>query len=89
MNLGEKVSICSEHYQKWKTTALNSLDREEAKKAMERAFFWLELQSAFITLHAIELTAGRDKEKREKILAAKAKLSKRLVEYAKEILSEL
>jgi hypothetical protein len=65
------------------------LDRDEAKKAMERAFFWLELQSAFITLRAVELTAGNDEEKREKILTAKAKLSRRLIEYAKEILNEL
>jgi hypothetical protein len=89
MNLKQQIDICSEHYQKWKSTALNSLDRDEAKKAMERAFFWLELQSAFITLHAIELTVGNDKEKKEKILVAKTKLSKKLVEYAKEILSEL
>jgi hypothetical protein len=89
MNLKQQIDICSEHYQKWKSTALNSLDRDEAKKAMERAFFWLELQSAFITLHAIELTVGNDKEKKEKILVAKTKLSKKLVEYAKEILNEL
>jgi hypothetical protein len=89
MDLRQQIDMCSEHYQKWKSAALNSLDRDEAKKAMERAFFWLELQSAFITLRAVELTTGNDEEKREKILTAKAKLSRRLIEYAKEILNEL
>jgi hypothetical protein len=89
MNLLEQIDICSEHYQKWKSIALNSLDRNEATKAMQRAFFWLELQAAFITLHAIELVAGNDKEKKERILEAKTKLSRKLVEYAKEILNEL
>lgn len=89
MNFGEQIEVCSEHYQRWKSIALNSLDRKESKKAMERAFFWLELQSAFTTLRALELTVGNDKEKMEKLMKAKACLCKKLIEYAKEILGEL
>jgi hypothetical protein len=89
MNLGEQLSICSEHYQKWKSVALNSFNKVETRKALDRAFFWLELQSAFIALHAVERTGGNNEETRRKLFTAKANLSKKLAEYAKEILSEL
>ena len=56
---------------------------------MKRAFFWLELQTAFITLFAIEKTNGNDSKAELKLISAKANLSKKLAEYAKEILNEL
>jgi len=54
-----------------------------------RAFFWLELQTAFIALFAIEKTNGDDPKAELKLISAKANVSKKLAEYAKEILNEL
>lgn len=85
MNLNQRLAVCAEHYKKWKNLALATRN----PKALERAFFWLELHSAFIILHAIEQVGKNDREIVKKLIAAKANLSKRLAEYAKEILSEL
>jgi len=87
MDITEKIDICSENYQKWKSIAL-STSGEETKKALERAFFWLEMQSAFIALHSIERTADTE-EARRKVLQAKIRLSRKLSDYAKELLDEL
>jgi phage-related protein len=89
MDLAQQINICSEHYQKWKDTAIRSTDKAETRKALERAFFWAELQSAFIVLHALERVAGNDKNAQRKLLIAKSNLSKKLMDYAKEILNEI
>jgi hypothetical protein len=83
MTIESQIAICSENYQRWKQVALGG-----DAKAMERAFFWLELQTAFITLHAIEQT-HQDRESKQKLISAKANLSKKLADYADEILSEI
>ena len=84
-----QMSMCSQHYQKWKNLALNTKSLAESRKCMEKAFFWLELQTAFFTLFTIERTEKRSPDTEMKIMTAKANLSKRLAEYAKEILNEL
>lgn len=89
MSVESQVALCSQHYEKWKNQALISRDMDEARKALDRAFFWLELQTAFIALHAVEQARGEDKEVKRKLIQAKANLSKRLAEYAKEILDEI
>lgn len=89
MPLQEQMSLCSQHYQKWKSLALSTNNLEESRKCLEKAFFWLELQSAFIALFAIEKTGGNDPKTELKLITAKASLSKRLAEYAKEIIDEL
>jgi phage-related protein len=67
--------------------ALTSNDIK-ARQAMERAFFWLELQTAFIALHALEQSRNDIKTKR-KLIIAKTNLSKKLAEYANETLREI
>ena len=89
MSLGQQISLCSEHYERWKNYALSATSTEESRKALKRAFFWLEVQSAFIILHAVDQTEGNDPQTKEKLIIAKANLSKRLADYAEEILSEL
>ena len=85
MDIRDQIAICLENYNRWKQKALASGSR----KAFEKAFFWLEVQTAFVMLHAIETTAPKDKETLEKLIQAKANLAKRLVEYAKETLQDL
>jgi hypothetical protein len=56
---------------------------------MEKAFFWLELQAAFVALFAIEQTKGKEPKVKRQLVIAKTNLSKRLADYASEILNEL
>lgn len=89
MSIGNQVELCSQHFNKWRDVALTTFDKALEKKAIERAFFWLELQAAFVVLWAIEQTKGKDPQTKMKLIAAKANLSKKLADYAKEILNEL
>lgn len=89
MSLKRQLCLCTEHYKKWKSLALSANSLGESRKCLKRAFFWLELQTAFITLFAIEKTNGNDSKAELKLISAKANLSKKLAEYAKEILNEL
>ena len=89
MPIETQIATCSEHYQMWKDKALFTNDISEARKAVERAFFWMELRSAFLFLLAIEKTKGTDSETREKLIKAKINLSRKLSEYAQELLNEI
>ena len=89
MAIEDQIALCSEHFSKWKSMALSAEDANEAKRCMEKAFFWLELQSAFIALNAVEQTRGSDAQVKEKILHAKSNLTRKLVDYADETLKEL
>lgn len=89
MPIQEQIELCTTHYQKWKSLALSVRSTGESKVALERAFFWLELQTAFITLFTMEKLQGNSPEVKLRIIAAKANLSKRLADYADSILNEL
>lgn len=89
MTLEHQLSLCTNHYKKWKGLALAADSLTESRKCLDRAFFWLELQTAFIALFAIEKTNGDDPKAELKLISAKANVSKKLAEYAKEILNEL
>ena len=87
MSIKDQVALCSEHYKRWKDIALTT-EGDRAKNAMKKAFFWLELQTAFIALHALEQTRKDVKAKRMLIIA-KTNLTKKLAEYANDILNEI
>ncbi|MEM5829607.1 MAG: hypothetical protein QW040_02815 [Candidatus Aenigmatarchaeota archaeon] len=89
MDFKEEISMCVENYEKWKALALSTPKKDESKKFLEKAFFWLELHSAFITLFAAEQIKGGDPLFKRKLLLAKARLSKKLVEYAEKVLNEI
>jgi hypothetical protein len=89
MEIEDQISLCSQYYQRWKSLALSSRNLNDAKRFLEKAFFWLELQSAFITLFAAEQSKGKDPNFKKKILLAKVKLSKKLAEYAENVLNEI
>jgi hypothetical protein len=81
--------MCSQRYQKWKDFALSAGSIEESKRYLQKAFFWLELQTAFVTLFVIEKTKGNDPDIKKKLFTAKVNLSKRLTEYVEEVIKEL
>jgi hypothetical protein len=89
MDIREEISLCSQNYERWKTLALSAQNKEESKRFLEKAFFWLELKSAFITLFAAEQTKGNDPIFKRKLILAKTRLSKKLAEYAEKILKEI
>jgi len=89
MSLESQVSVCSQHYQKWKTMALTAKSMQEAERYLDKAFFWLELQTAFITLFAAEQANGENAEIKQKIINAKANLTKKLANYCDQTLKEL
>lgn len=88
MTVDTQIATCTEHYQMWKDKALFTNDIYFAKKAIERAFFWMELRSAFMFLYMIEQTKN-DSETKQKLIKAKLNLSKKLSEYLRERLKEI
>jgi len=89
MTLATQISTCSQHYQKWKTLALTAKNMQEVQRCLDKAFFWLELQTAFITLVAAEQANGGNEEVKRKIFAAKANLTRKLANYCDQTLREL
>lgn len=88
MNLQEQLELCTYYYKKWKNLAISSKSLEETKKFMKKAFFWLELQSAYLALWSIENLKGKDPKVKEKLMIAKANLAKKLADYAEDILKD-
>jgi hypothetical protein len=89
MSFEDQLGICSFHYNKWKDAALAAKDKEQMRKNLEKAFFWLELQTAFIALDSVEKVQGKDPKVKNKILIAKTNLSKKLATYANQVLDEM
>ncbi|MCX8179043.1 MAG: hypothetical protein N3D75_04430 [Candidatus Aenigmarchaeota archaeon] len=85
----EIINTCSQHYYTWKEEALNSTDPVKAKKFMEKAFFWLELQNSLLMLWTIEKSVGNDPIIKEKIDSAQANINKKIMDYASSILDEM
>jgi len=88
MSFQYQINLCSQNYQKWKNLALSADSMQESNKCMERAFFWLELQTAFITLWSIEKAEGNKPDVKDKIFTAKANLTKKLADYVDQTLRE-
>jgi len=87
MNLRQQLEICYRNYKKWRDLAF-SLNGLKSKEAMERAFFWLEMHSAFFAIGTIERAGIRSKEDLEKLIQLKSKLIERLSEYAKTLMGD-
>jgi hypothetical protein len=85
----EIIKTCSTHYQTWKNEALRAQTREEMKKFLDKAFFWLELQSNLLILWTIETTMGNDPKIKEKIEKAQLNINKKITNYASEVLKDL
>ncbi|MEM5815175.1 MAG: hypothetical protein QXD89_01655 [Candidatus Aenigmatarchaeota archaeon] len=87
MDIRSQLEICYLNYKKWKEKAFNSFGLE-SKKALERAFFWLEIHSAIYAIGILETKVKTRQEKRM-VLEAKKKVVEKLEEYEKIILEEL
>lgn len=85
----EIIKTCSTHYQTWKDEALRAQTREEMKRFLDKAFFWLELQNNLLMLWTIENTMGKDPNIKKKIEKAQMNVNKKITQYASEVLKDL
>lgn len=85
----EIIDTCSEHYNNWKSEALKTNDPVKMKRLLEKAFFWLELQSNLLILWTVENTLGYDPSIKEKVDMARLNINKKIAEYASSVLEEL
>jgi len=85
----EIIQTCSTHYKTWKDEALKAETKEEMKKFLNKAFFWLELQNNLLMLWTIENTMGNDSKIKEKIEKAQLNVNKKIADYASQVLKDL
>ena len=85
----EQLSTCSKQYRRWKDLALKAKTMQELKICLKKAMFWMELQTAFMALWSVEQTRGDDPEVKQNLITAKSNLSRRLADYAQEVLDEI
>ena len=83
----QQLEICYKNYKKWKELAF-SLNGIESQKAIERAFFWLEMHSAFFAVGTLEKTRKMNKDEVVRLIEIKSKLIERFVEYAKTLIDD-
>jgi len=88
-SISRQLDLCSNQYRRWKLLALDARELPEVKKCLGKALFWMELQSAFLALWSVEQVRGREPGVRDKLIVARANLSKRLADYAKQTLDEI
>lgn len=88
MPIEQQISLCSKQYNKWKQLALASQSLSEVKRCLEKALFWLELQTAFVALWSVERARGSNPVVKRRLITAKTNLSKKLADYADKIIKE-
>lgn len=89
MSIRNQVSTCSEQYSKWKKLAMDADTVSGVKECLNKALFWMELQTAFVTLWSIEKTNVNNSAAKTALIKAKTNLSKKLADYAQKTLEEL
>jgi hypothetical protein len=83
------IKTCSAHYYTWKEEAFRAQTREEMKKFLDKAFFWLELQNNLLILWTIKRTLGDDPNIIKKVEKAEMNINKKITDYASQVLKDL
>jgi len=89
MTIQNQVARCAEQYGQWKKLAMDADTMPEMKECLGKALFWMELQTAFMTLWNIEKTRGNEPEVKQQLIVAKTNLSRKLADYAQKTLDEI
>jgi hypothetical protein len=89
MTIQKQIETCSEQYKRWKVLALDAESIAEVKRCLEKAMFWMELQTAFVALWSVETSSGSDPRVKHKLMLAKSNLSRKLADYAEKTLKEI
>ena len=80
--------MCARHHAKWKRAADFTANKTQKKKYLERAVFWLEMQTDLVSLWSME-NKNSTVEDRRKTIQAKSNLSMKLSSYGKNFPDEL
>jgi hypothetical protein len=88
MELQRHISMCTRHHARWKRMANFARDDLERRKYLERSIFWLEMQTALISLWAAEQKAVGS-EARKMLTEAKSNMLVRLASYGREVAQEI
>ena len=83
------IKTCSTHYYTWKDEALRAQTKEELKKFLDKAFFWLELQNNLLILWTIKRTLGDDPNILKKVEKAEMNINRKITDYASQVLKDL
>ncbi len=89
MTIETQIATCSEQYKRWKQLTLQAKSVAEIQQCLEKALFWMELQTAFMALWNIETARGDDPAVKEQLIVAKTNLSRKLADYAQKTLDEI
>lgn len=89
MPIETQIALCSKQYSRWKKLALDGQSLGDVKTCLEKAMFWLELQTAFVALWSVEQARGNDPTVKNNLIIAKTNLSKKLADYAEKTLEEI
>jgi len=89
MTTETQIATCSEQYKRWKQLTMQANTVADIKKCLGKALFWMELQTAFMTLWNVEKTKGDDPAVKRQLIVAKTNLSRRLADYAQETWNEI
>lgn len=87
MDLRKQLEICYLNYKKWKEKAIQNANLD-GRKALERAFFWLEIHAALYAIGVLE-TKVKTKEEKKELMGAKRKIIEKLEEYERTLADEL
>ena len=79
--------MCARHHAKWKRMVDFAKTKEEREKYLQRAMFWLKMQTEFVSLWAMEQKANSD-EMKKKLIEVKANLLLKLTNYGKIMVNE-
>lgn len=86
-NLQRHIGMCTKNHARWKRMASFARTREERDRYIERSIFWLEMQTALVSLWAVEQKSN-DVESRKILTEAKSNLLVKIANYGKTIEDE-
>lgn len=89
MPISEQIATCAQQYSRWKQLAMAARTLPAMKECLDKAMFWMELQSSFVALWSVERAMGNDPSVKRKLIVAKSNLSRKLADYAQKTLDEL
>lgn len=85
IDLQKQISMCARHHAKWKRAASFARDKEQRKRYIDRAIFWLDMQADLVSLWSVERIVPKNSD----AISQKANLSRKLANYAKDMLGDI
>lgn len=87
-DLQRHISMCTRHHAKWKRMVSFARTEGEREKYLERARFWLDMQSTLVSLWSMEQRANGS-EARNRLADAKSRILTKMTGYGRELSGEI